>query len=73
MSLTPSEEQEILAAARAAKAGVVLPARSPNCGPGAKDDQFGSALNAWARAADASAVAQQALAEIKALRKALGK
>lgn len=73
MALTDAEQAEVLAGIRALKPGLVLPARSANCGSGAKDDYIGSGLNAWAKAADAAATAQQALTEIRALRAALGK
>lgn len=72
MALTDAEQVEILAGIRALKPGMVLPARSVNCRT-SKDDQYGHTLNAEAEAADARAVATQALAEIRALRAVLGK
>lgn len=72
MALSEAEQLEILTSIRALKPGLVLPARSTNCRI-QKDDAFGWAMNAAAEAADARALAATALAEIRALRAALGK
>lgn len=68
LALTEAEQREILDGIRKLKPGIVLPTRYKGSHVQA-DDHFGASLNAWAEAAEARTLAEQALAEVRALRK----